>query len=123
MLPALDEALAGLRESLSVHWATTTVLVMTEFGRSASMNGSQGTDHGTAGAAFVAGGQVAGGQVLTDWPGLGRHQLLDGRDLRPTRDIRALIMPIVQRQFQLSTGVMSAVLPGASQPLGNLWRV
>ena len=86
------------------------------------MNGSQGTDHGTAGVAFVAGGQVAGGQVLTDWPGLGRSQLLDGRDLRPTRDMRALIMPIVQRQFQLSTGAMSDVLPGASQPLGNLWR-
>jgi uncharacterized protein (DUF1501 family) len=122
LLPALDEALAGLRESLSVHWATTTVLVMTEFGRSAAMNGSQGTDHGTAGVAFVAGGQVAGGQVLTDWPGLGRNQLLEGRDLRPTRDIRALIMPIVQRQFQLSTGAMSDVLPGASQPIGNLWR-
>jgi uncharacterized protein (DUF1501 family) len=123
LLPALDEALAGLRESLSVHWATTTVLVMTEFGRSAAMNGSQGTDHGTAGVAFVAGGHVAGGQVLTDWPGLGRHQLLDGRDLRPTLDIRSIIMPIVQRQFQLSTAAMGAVLPGATQPLGNLWRV
>lgn len=123
LLPALDEALAGLRESLSVHWPTTTVLVMTEFGRSASMNGSQGTDHGTGGVAFVAGGQVAGGQVLTDWPGLGRHQLLDGRDLRPTQDIRSLIMPIVQRQFQLSAGAMNTVLPGAAQPLDNLWRV
>jgi uncharacterized protein (DUF1501 family) len=123
MLPALDEALAGLRESLSVHWATTTVLVMTEFGRSATWNGSQGTDHGTAGVAFVAGGQVAGGQVLTDWPGLGRPQLLEGRDLRPTRDIRSLIMPIVQRQFQLGTGAMNTVLPGATQSFDNLWRV
>ena len=123
LLPALDEALAGLRESLSVHWATTTVLVMTEFGRSAAMNGSQGTDHGTAGVAFVAGGQVAGGQVLTDWPGLGRPQLLEGRDLRPTRDIRSLIMPLVQRQFQLGTAAMNTVLPGATQPFDNLWRV
>jgi uncharacterized protein (DUF1501 family) len=123
LLPALDEALAGLRESLSVHWATTTVLVMTEFGRSAAMNGSQGTDHGTAGVAFVAGGQIAGGQVLTDWPGLGRSQLLDGRDLRPTRDIRSIIMPIVQRQFQLGAGAMNTVLPGSTQPFDNLWRV
>jgi len=122
MLPALDEALAGLRESLSGHWATTTVLVMTEFGRSAAWNGTQGTDHGTAGVAFVAGGQVAGGQVFTDWPGLGRPQLRDGRDLRPTQDLRAVIMPIVQRQFQLSTGAMNAVLPGATQPLDALWR-
>lgn len=123
LLPALDEALAGLRESLSVHWSTTTVLVMTEFGRSASMNGSQGTDHGTAGVAFVAGGEIAGGQVLTDWPGLGHHQLLGGRDLRPTRDIRSIIMPLVQRQFQLGKGAMNTVLPGATQPLDNLWRV
>jgi len=123
MLPVLDDALAALRESLSVHWATTTVLVMTEFGRSASMNGSQGTDHGTAGVAFVAGGQVAGGQVLTDWPGLGRNQLLEGRDLRPTCDIRSLIMPIAQRQFQLSQGAMNAVLPGATPPFVDLWRV
>jgi uncharacterized protein (DUF1501 family) len=97
--------------------------VMTEFGRSATWNGSQGTDHGTAGVAFVAGGQVAGGQVLTDWPGLGRPQLLEGRDLRPTRDIRSLIMPIVQRQFQLGTGAMNTVLPGATQSFDNLWRV
>lgn len=123
LLPALDEALAGLRESLSVHWATTTVLVMTEFGRSASMNGSQGTDHGTAGVAFVAGGQVAGGHVLTDWPGLGRNQLLEGRDLRPTLDIRSLIMPLVQRQFQLGEVAMNTVLPGAPESLVNLWRV
>ena len=123
MLPALDEALASLRESLSVHWATTTVLVMTEFGRSATWNGSQGTDHGTGGVAFVAGGQVAGGQVLTDWPGLGRQELLEGRDLRPTRDIRSVIMPIVQRQFQLNTLAMNAVLPNTTQALDNLWRV
>jgi uncharacterized protein (DUF1501 family) len=123
MLPALDEALANLRESLSVHWATTTVLVMTEFGRSATWNGSQGTDHGTGGVAFVAGGQVAGGQVLTDWPGLGRQELLEGRDLRPTRDIRSVIMPIVQRQFQLNTLAMNAVLPNTTQALDNLWRV
>ncbi|PIT81725.1 DUF1501 domain-containing protein [Limnohabitans sp. 15K] len=123
MLPALDEAMASLRESLSAHWATTTVLVMTEFGRSAIWNGSQGTDHGTGGVAFVAGGQVAGGQVLTDWPGLGRQELLEGRDLRPTRDIRSVIMPIVQRQFQLSTVAMNAVLPNTTQALDNLWRV
>jgi uncharacterized protein (DUF1501 family) len=73
--------------------------------------------------AFVAGGQVAGGQVLTDWPGLGRNQLMDGRDLRPTRDIRSLIMPLVQRQFQLGTGAMNTVLPGVTQPLDHLWRV
>ena len=123
MLPALDEALAGLRESLSVHWATTTVLVMTEFGRSAMWNGTQGTDHGTGGVAFLAGGQIDGGRVLTDWPGLGHSHMLDGRDLRPTQDIRAVILPLVQRQFGLGSSAMQSVLPGATACLDNVWRV
>ena len=123
LLSGLDDGLAALRESLGAHWARTTVLVMTEFGRSAAFNGSGGTDHGTGGVAFVAGGAVAGGRVLADWPGLGRAQLLDARDLRPTLDLRAVIAPVLQRQFGLSqTQLSSSVLPGAPAPVLELWR-
>jgi len=118
LLPSLDEALATLRSALGQHWATTSVLVMTEFGRSAPLNGSGGTDHGTGGVAFLAGGEVAGGRVVADWPGLAREHLLDGRDLKPTLDIRRLIGPVVQRQFALSTSGLGRVLPGA--PVGLL---
>lgn len=122
-LEALDQGLAALRASLGPRWDTTTVLVMTEFGRSAAMNGSGGTDHGTAGVAFLAGGRVAGGRVLTDWPGLGAQQLYEGRDLRPTMDLRALVKPVLQQQLGLGTAQLDReVLPGAPRGLTQLWR-
>jgi len=122
LLPSLDEALAALRSALGQHWATTTVLVMTEFGRSATLNGSGGTDHGTGGVAFLAGGDVAGGRVLADWPGLARTQLIDGRDLKPTLDIRRLIGPVVQRQFAIGNSSLGLILPGAPAGLVDLYR-
>lgn len=122
LLPALDEALAALRNALGQHWATTTVLVMTEFGRSATLNGTGGTDHGTGGVAFLAGGQVTGGRVLADWPGLARGQLLEGRDLKPTLDIRRLIAPVLQRQFALNTSALQIALPDAPTGLVGIYR-
>lgn len=123
-LASLDEGLAALRESLGAHWARSTVLVMTEFGRTAVLNGSGGTDHGSGGVALLAGGAVAGGRVLSDWPGLAPSQLLDGRDLRPTQDIRSVIGAVLQRQFGLSMAQLQAgVLPGAaSADRLSLWR-
>ncbi len=123
LLTGLDDGLGALREGLGAHWAHTTVLVMTEFGRSAAYNGTGGTDHGTGGVAFLAGGNVAGGKVLADWPGLAKGQLLDGRDLKPTIDLRSVIGPVLQRQFALTVAQLQAViLPGSSKPSINLWR-
>jgi uncharacterized protein (DUF1501 family) len=122
LLPILDDSLAALRNSLGQHWSTTTVLVMTEFGRSAALNGSGGTDHGTGGVAFLAGGQIAGGRVLADWPGLSKGNLLDGRDLRPTLDIRSLIGPVAERQFGLNSVAMKKILPDAPEGLRDLFR-
>ena len=123
LLTGLDDGLGALREGLGAHWAQTTVLVMTEFGRSAAYNGTGGTDHGTGGVAFLAGGSVAGGKVMTDWPGLAKGHLLDGRDLKPTTDLRSVIGPVLQRQFALTTAQLQAViLPGTFKPSINLWR-
>ena len=123
LLAGLDAGLAALRESLGGTWGHTTVLVMTEFGRSAAFNGTGGTDHGTGGVALLAGGAVAGGRVLTDWPGLAATQLLDGRDLRPTTDLRSLLASVVQRQFGLEPELLArGVLPGAVPLPQGLWR-
>jgi uncharacterized protein (DUF1501 family) len=115
-LPQLDQALAAVREGLGPAWARSTLLVMTEFGRSAVLNGSGGTDHGTGTIAWIAGGEVAGGRVWADWPGLASRQLLDQRDLRPTLDIRSVIRPVLQQQFRLTDAVLDRdVLPGTAE--------
>ncbi|ALM86193.1 DUF1501 domain-containing protein [Bordetella sp. N] len=90
-LKALDTMLAALREGLGAHWSKTTVLVATEFGRTAAANGTGGTDHGQGSVAMVLGGAVSGGRVVADWPGLSAGNLYEGRDLKPTTSLDALI--------------------------------
>jgi uncharacterized protein (DUF1501 family) len=123
LLADLDRSLDALKTELGPVWAQTTVCVMTEFGRTAAFNGTGGTDHGTGGMALLAGPAVAGGRVMTDWPGLQRTALLAGRDLRPTQDIRPLLGALVQRQLGLSSAQIARdILPGV-KPLGaEVWR-
>jgi uncharacterized protein (DUF1501 family) len=85
----LSTAILRLRAGLGPEWDRTTVLAMTEFGRTLLENGSGGTDHGTGSALVMAGGALRGGRVLGDWPGLQEADLFDRRDLMPTRDVRA----------------------------------
>lgn len=88
-LERLSDAILALREGLGSNWRRTTVMAMTEFGRTARENGSRGTDHGTGGAMLMAGGAIRGGQVIGKWPGLAEGDLYAGRDLMPVRDVRA----------------------------------
>jgi uncharacterized protein (DUF1501 family) len=111
-LRGLDAAMAALKESLGPVWRRTAVLVATEFGRTAAINGTRGTDHGTGAAAFLLGGVVAGGRVLTDWPGLARANLLDNRDLKPTRDLRTVMKGVLRDHL----GVPAAALDGKVFP-------
>ncbi len=90
-LKALDTLLAGLRDGLGPVWSQTTILVATEFGRTAAANGTGGTDHGTGSVAMLIGGAVHGGRVVADWPGLSHGQLYEGRDLKPTTALDGLI--------------------------------
>jgi uncharacterized protein (DUF1501 family) len=106
-LGGLDDGLQLLKAELGAHWRQTTVVVVTEFGRAAAVNGTRGTDHGTAGCAFVLGGAVAGGRVLADWPGLAQRDLHDGRDLRPTTDLRALFKSVLHERFGVSEGALA----------------
>ena len=112
-LGALDEALGALREALGPVWRRTAVLVMTEFGRTAAINGNGGTDHGTGGAAFLLGGAVAGGRVIADWPGLAPERLFERRDLAPTADLRSLILPLLREHLRLPEAVIAATFPEA----------
>ena len=91
-LKQLDAALAALKTGLGPAWADTVVLCATEFGRTVHANGTGGTDHGTASLAILAGGGVAGGKVIADWPGLGQGARYEGRDVKPTADLRGVLL-------------------------------
>jgi uncharacterized protein (DUF1501 family) len=96
-------------------WRRTVVLVATEFGRTAAINGTRGTDHGTGAAAFLLGGAVAGGRVLADWPGLARSALYEGRDVRPTRDLRSVMKGVLRDHLGVQASVLeSSVFPESS---------
>jgi uncharacterized protein (DUF1501 family) len=121
-LSGLDAGLTTLKIALGAAWRNTMVLVMTEFGRTAAMNGTKGTDHGTATIAFVLGGDVAGGRVLTTWPGLAPGQLFQNRDLAPTLDIRSVAKGALSSHFGLSDAALARVFPGSgdARPLAGL---
>jgi len=124
-LGGLDKGLRALSEELGPLWAQTAILVVTEFGRTAAMNGTRGTDHGTGGCAFLAGGAVRGGRVITDWPGLSRSALLDGRDLRPTLDLRSVFKTVLGEHLHVDARTLAArVFPdsGGARPLQGLIR-
>ena len=123
-LRQLDSGLAALKAGLGGAWAQTAVLVMTEFGRTARANGTGGTDHGTAGAAFVLGGAVAGGRIAGTWPGLGAGKLFEDRDLDPTTDLRAVAMGLLGTHLGVPAAAMGGVFPGSGgvSAMGGLVR-
>ena len=111
-LAGLDAGLVALREGLGSTWSNTVVAVVTEFGRTVHVNGTRGTDHGTAAAAILVGGAVNGGRVLADWPGLGKSDLHDGRDLRPTMDMRSLFKGVLADHLRIPDTLLErAVFP------------
>ena len=124
-LAGLDRALRVLADELGPLWPQTAVLVVTEFGRTAAMNGTRGTDHGTGGCAFLAGGAVRGGRVIADWPGLARTALLDNRDLRPTLDLRSVFKGVLDEHMKVGAQTLATrIFPDSSgaRPLQGLTR-
>src|SRR5450631_2715071 len=124
-LAGLDRGLKSLADGLGPLWPQTAVLVVTEFGRTAAVNGTRGTDHGTGGCAFLAGGAVRGGRVIADWPGLTRKALLDGRDVRPTLDLRSVFKAVLADHIRIDARALTArVFPNSqgAPPLHELIR-
>lgn len=110
----LDAGLAALRVALGTAWRRTLVAVGTEFGRTVAMNGTGGTDHGTASTLLLAGGALRGGRLLGDWPGLAPGALFEGRDLMPTGDLRSWIGAALGAHWQLDAARRARIFPGAA---------
>jgi uncharacterized protein (DUF1501 family) len=124
-LSGLDKALRALTDELGPLWPQTAILVVTEFGRTAAMNGTRGTDHGTGGCAFLVGGAVRGGRVIADWPGLAHTALLDSRDLRPTLDLRSVFKTVLNEHLRVDARILATrIFPDSSgaRPLQGLIR-
>jgi uncharacterized protein (DUF1501 family) len=123
LLSGLDGALAEFESGLGTRWRDTVVVVATEFGRTARINGTDGTDHGTATIALLAGGAVRGGRVISDWPSLQPASLYEGRDLTPTADLRSLFKGVLHDHLGIAERVLAdSVFPesAAVRPMQGL---
>jgi uncharacterized protein (DUF1501 family) len=123
LLGGLDGALLEFESGLGAHWRDTAVVVATEFGRTARINGTEGTDHGTGTIALLAGGAIKGGRVIADWPTLKPAKLYEGRDLAPTTDLRSVIKGVLADHLGLSERVLAeTVFPdsAAAKPMQGL---
>jgi uncharacterized protein (DUF1501 family) len=114
LLGALDGAIAAIKTNMGDAWSETVVTLVTEFGRTARINGNEGTDHGTATVALLAGGALKGGRVVADWPGLKEADLYEKRDLKPTTDLRAVLKGVLNDHLRVDERALAAdVFPGS----------
>ncbi|MFA0055635.1 DUF1501 domain-containing protein [Vibrio echinoideorum] len=130
-LKTLDAGLAALKDSLGSRWNNTVVIAASEFGRTAKENGTKGTDHGTGNVMLVAGGAMAnkvskmsssgasGGRVIANWPGLSQQNLYQGRDLKPTIDMRGVIKGVLNQHLSVNNEQLEEIFPdgGLVKPL------
>jgi uncharacterized protein (DUF1501 family) len=115
-LEALGKGLATLQQELGPVYEETTIVVMSEFGRTVAENGNGGTDHGHGNAMWVMGGNVKGGKVYGQFPGLQTNQLHQGRDLAITTDFRAVMNSLLTQHLQLSSAQIAKIFPGYKVP-------
>ena len=115
-LKELDDGLAAFHAAAATVWDRSVVVVVTEFGRTARINGTNGTDHGTGGGMFLVGGAVRGGRVAGEWSGMGSGRLYQDRDILATTDQRAVFKGVLAQHLGLAEGVLaSAVFPNSAK--------
>jgi uncharacterized protein (DUF1501 family) len=123
LLGSLDAALAAIKSNMGSAWRETVVALATEFGRTARINGTAGTDHGTATVALLVGGALKGGRVIADWPGLKAVDLYQGRDLKPTTDLRAVLKGVLKDHLRADERALAQnIFPGSDgvKPMAGL---
>jgi len=122
-LGALDGAIAAIEAGMGAAWGETVVALVTEFGRTARINGDNGTDHGQGTVALLIGGALKGGRVIANWPGLKVADLYEARDLKPTTDLRAVLKGLLKDHLRVEDRALTAdIFPGSDTvaPIGNL---
>jgi len=107
-LKNLDDVVDGLHEGLGPEWSNTIIVAVTEFGRTARINGTGGTDHGTASTMILAGGALKSGGIVGDWPTLADSKLFENRDLAPTLDVRQVFKGVLREHMGLDARALDA---------------
>jgi uncharacterized protein (DUF1501 family) len=123
LLGALDGTIPAFEQNMGDAWQETVVVFITEFGRTARINGTDGTDHGTGTVAWIIGGAVKGGRVIADWPGLKEANLYEARDLKATIDLRSVLKGVLQDHLRVDERALAAtVFPGSNdvKPMAGL---
>ena len=122
-LDKLDKIIGSFASYSKEVWNNSIVITVTEFGRTAKENGTEGTDHGAASAIFLAGGLIKSSRVITDWPGLSKKELFEQRDLRQTTDARDVYGDVIHHAFNISKqNIKDIVFPGTQQKLNlDIW--
>jgi len=123
LLGALDGTIPAFEQNMGETWKETVVVFITEFGRTARINGTEGTDHGTGTVAWIIGGAVKGGRVIADWPGLKEADLYEDRDLKATTDLRAVLKGVLRDHLRVDERALAAtVFPGSDgvKPIAGL---
>lgn len=115
-LEALGKGLSTLQQELGPVYAETTIVVMSEFGRTVAENGNGGTDHGHGNVMWVMGGNIKGGKVYGQFPGLQANQLHQGRDLAITTDFRTVIGSLLTQHLQLTPVQIAKIFPAYRAP-------
>lgn len=126
-LSPLGDGLALLMQQLGPNLSRTSIVVMSEFGRTVKENGNRGTDHGHGNVLWVLGGGVQGGKVYGDWMGLKSNQLFEGRDLPVTTDYQDVMAALFASRFHLSSGQIHQVFPdfkaSKNEVVQSLWPI
>jgi uncharacterized protein (DUF1501 family) len=125
LLGALDGAIGAIETNMGEAWPETVVAIVTEFGRTARINGTDGTDHGTGTVALLFGGALDGGRMIADWPGLKEADLHERRDLKATTDLRAVLKGLLRDHLRVDDDKLAAdIFPGSEtvKPMAGLLR-
>lgn len=122
-LREVDQIVGAFCQEMGDAWKHSLVVTLTEFGRTAAENGTNGTDHGVGSCCFLAGGLINSSGVIADWRGLAKDALFEQRDLPATIDACAVYAQVLERLFKLSPQVIQEkVLAHRPSPaLSKLW--
>lgn len=117
----MNNLLAGLKKGLSNQWKNTSVVIMTEFGRTIKENGALGTEHGHGSLMLLTGGNIKKSQILGDIKSLKLEDNHENRDLYVSYDYREVISSMLKNHFKINKNAIDFVFPNMKSSYDKLF--